>query len=281
MPEDTPAPKPNTMTFLNNYVDFAAHVRGEVVMALLEQAKKESNYRKRESLIIKIVDEMAAESEDLAFWLLAHRRKDDDVDVHGLGRSVDVRTEILLTQLSDDDVNQTLDDFSRCADVDQLSDLLVLPPLNELAEMMNDEPDKLREKLETLRGVIKTNIENRRNSNGAIVRFHNKVKHGLIVEQRPEEFAAFDVRKIRRPNRQEDESEFILEQERYIAGPITLDWAEEIAGTTVATCQQVAGLGRLYQAYLGHQILRKIRARKPLTKMEQQISDDLKNNRKW
>lgn len=65
----------NTIEFLKNYNNFAYKVRHQTAKTFLERLRQSSNEDERRVMMLKIVEELIASTEDLAMWYLAVKRR--------------------------------------------------------------------------------------------------------------------------------------------------------------------------------------------------------------
>src|SRR5579864_7783406 len=98
----------NTFEFLKNYKDFANHIRYNTAYVLLNELKSTKNVELQKLLMLRIIEELIASTEDLAMWLVAlHSRNDGDRKYR------DEWERILALEITQEQSSKTLMSFKR------------------------------------------------------------------------------------------------------------------------------------------------------------------------
>ena len=178
--------------------------------------------------MLRITEELMNSTEDLIMWLSAFRDRNNYESV--AKNPKDVWEYLLLCWASHDFVNKNLADFAKVSTVDEFVEKLniSLSVFSEFAKFDENEIRKLLEKLlETINGAY----TNRTVSDGVLLRFQNKVKHGMMILDEGDKLYIRD---------------FASGINRNLELPIDLKKAERMVGTIESNCYAVKNIITLF-----------------------------------
>lgn len=167
----------NTITFLKNYKDFGFKVRIVTAKSHLDTLLTSSDPQIKKIMMLRLIEELVSSTEDLAMWLVAvdQRERSDK-------RRRDIWEYLLLCQANDQLVKQTFQSLSKVKTSKGLLKKLHLPPLKALVEAGKLDETRIIALLDKLVETIRSSHHNRTASKGLFLRFHAKVKHGMVVQ---------------------------------------------------------------------------------------------------
>src|SRR3989344_430275 len=166
----------NRFELLKNYKDFANHIRYNTADTLLAQLKETTNPELRKTLMLRIVEEVVASTEDLGMWLLAlHKRNDGDK------RFRDEWERLLMLEITQQQSLDILLSYRRIKTVKGFLKKMDFPSLNQLATKLSSDEQKIIDAVDAIKKTIKAAIGTRLDKSGRVVRAHNKMKHGMMV----------------------------------------------------------------------------------------------------
>ncbi len=244
----------NTITFLKNYKDFGFKVRILTARSYLNTMLTNSDPQIKKVMMLRIIEELISSTEDLAMWLAAvdQRERSDK-------RRRDVWEYLLLCQANDEFVKRILQSVSKVKTGKGLLRKLNLPPLGALVEAGKLDEKSIVALLDKLAETIRSSHHNRTASGNLFIRFHNKVKHGMIVQDEANGLFIRDLRiKTGKTGR-------IIRKNRNIYLPLDEERAKKIVGTIEAVGYAVKNLSVLMLLHYWHKL--KTRKRK-LSKSE-------------
>lgn len=178
---------------LKNLKIFALQARYQTSLVYWEELQKEDlKHNNRKLMMLKILEEFVSSTEDLAMWLIAISKHNDSGKFGLLDQLLmaDVPTKLKTSKKNKnkhrDEVVTILQGFNRVWTPNGLLKKLNLVSTVKLSNVSNLTEKELQELLSTVLITIKLTIEHRRKSEAILVRFHNKVKHGMTVFLDPE-----------------------------------------------------------------------------------------------
>lgn len=220
----------NTIGFLKNYIEFACYARSITSKILLENLKQTIELNVKKVLMLRIVEELIASTEDLAMWLVTISQRND-----GDKRYRDIWERFLCVDVDESKTKEVLIEFKKLGSSASLLDKLDLPSIPILLKKTGATKEKVEEAIEKIKESIDTALYHRLEGRGRFIRFHNKIKHGMAVyldEYNKNNIMIRDLKLKpigRRRNRNFQLSVDILK-------------AERIVGTITATAQSVEAL---------------------------------------
>lgn len=166
----------NSVTFLKNYVKFGYKVRTITASSFLKTLIENDDPDVKKAMMLRIVEEQVASSEDLAMWIAAVKNK-DKADK----KRRDVWEYLLLCQVNETLEKEALNSVSRARTIKGLLSKFGLPPLKDLAQGSKLNEEQLVPILNKLQETIKIIKHNRTVRKGLVLRAQNKIKHGMVV----------------------------------------------------------------------------------------------------
>lgn len=167
----------NVITFLKNYGNFGWKIRQITSQVYLTTLLTSSDKQVKKVMMVRIAEELVSSTEDLAMWLAAmgsrmvqNKRYRDEWEY------------LLGCKVNDESVSKVLREFARCKTADGLLKKFKLPPTSILLEFLKTDEESLMRLLEKMLETTKVSLKNRKVERGLLLRFHNKVKHGMAVE---------------------------------------------------------------------------------------------------
>lgn len=167
-----------TIIFLKNYQRFSCSVRETTASVYLDVLKHSPDENTRKAMILRIMEEFMASSEDLTMWLSAVYERNNLP-----AKYRDIEEYLLDCRAGDQSVKDTLCKLSKIRTTGGLIRKLNFPPLTVLSSELKMPAATIEMTLEKILESIKATHSNRTTSRGALIRYHNKVKHGMMVSE--------------------------------------------------------------------------------------------------
>lgn len=168
-----------TIQFLKNYRIYAAEARYHTANIYLRELESVSNSNTQKLMMIRIIEELAAATEDLSMWLVAVSERNEIKN-----KKLDLWEILLLTFIRENEEDYTsknLNKFLILKKPKALLKKLDLFSIDILAKNSNMSISDVEKGLKELLFSIKTSIDNRRVAKGILVRAQAKIKHGMMV----------------------------------------------------------------------------------------------------
>lgn len=245
----------NRFEFFSNYKKFANHIRFNTSEVILAQLKGTKDIELQKTLMLRIVEELVASTEDLAMWLITlHDRNDGD------SRFRDEWERILVLEISQDKPSKILLSFKRLKTTNGFLKKMDFPNLDQLSTRLKSDKRLVINAVDTILATISSAINTRSDNDGIVVRFHNKMKHGMMIYSNISNATSwirdFSVKKLERSKR-------LSRKDRSFDIPVDIKKAERIVGTIKANSYGIEALINLLLIdYEYRFITRKIRVRK-------------------
>ena len=224
----------NRFEFLKNYKDFANHVRYRTAEVLLAHLKTVTNPELQKALMLKIIEEVVASTEDLALWLIVLDKRND-----GDKKYREEWERLLCYEITQPDLLNVLLNYNRPKTVNGFLEKLDFPPLDQLASKLGIEHGLVIDAVEVVQKTIRSAIKTRRDKSQIVVRVHNKMKHGMMVYSEMGTGVSwvrdFSVKLAGKSKR-------ISRKDRSFDIPVDLDKAERIAGTIKSNSYAIESL---------------------------------------
>jgi len=167
----------NTITFLKNHQRFAWKVRIVTAHTYLEKLVSTSDEQVKKVLILRITEELISSTEDLAMWIGATQTRSNPTKAYG-----DVWEYMLLGSATNRQIVEILKDIARVKTANGLIKKLHLAPIEKIASVANMSREDIQNILSKILEAVKASQSNRTVRRGVLLRFHNKVKHGMMVQ---------------------------------------------------------------------------------------------------
>lgn len=222
----------NTITFLKNYQRFAWNVRLISAKSYLASFKTSQDEQEKKVMMLRITDELISSTEDLAMWIAAiESRKNPTKQFR------DVWEFMLQVRATDDQIAQTLNEIARVRTALGLIKKLKLASIKHLSVAAKMDEPTLTAVLEKILEAVKEAKHNRTASRGVLLRFHNKVKHGMMIQDYGNELFIRDLK-----TKMNKKLNRISRKNRNLYLQIDIDRAEKMVGTIEANCYAMHGL---------------------------------------
>lgn len=183
------------LKFSNNIRYVSAKVMFDTIKSISEnKATKEiplihksiNNFEIKDILKLKIIDEFIASTEDFTMWLLALKNwKSLLKESSGLN----FETFLLqsgVTKKSREQMNETLETFSKIEAVDEFISVLDMPSLKEFTLITKSDIKRIHDTLERILKIAKFVYFIRKESGLTYLTLHNRIKHGLVISRNGE-----------------------------------------------------------------------------------------------
>lgn len=222
----------NTVTFLKNYKDFGFSVRLITAQTYLEKFSSSLDSKVKKSIMLRITEELIASTEDLTMWLSGtmERRKQSR-------KYRDIWEFLLQCEADDEDIVKILRQVARTRTSKGLIKKLQLPPLKEIITFLKTDEETFLKLVDKLLESIKASLQNRTAAKRVLVRFHNKVKHGMIVQDYGNELYIRDLR-----TKINNHTNRITRKNRNLYLPIDEDRAKKMVGSIEANSYAIKTL---------------------------------------
>jgi hypothetical protein len=231
----------NTIKFLKNYRIFASQTRYQTAVVYLEELKRVDKPNNQKLMMVGIIHELVASTEDLAMWLVAISNRND-----GDKRYRDIWERLLNTFIKDGDQSDTskiLKSFKRVRTPQGLLRKLDLPKVTALVDETKMTSKEILESLDALKGAIDVSIHNREVSNGVMVRTYNKIKHGMMVYLDPNDLQKLWIRDFQvKYAKSKNNKKRLVRKNREMSLGVNAQKAEAIVGTIKAISQAMEAL---------------------------------------
>lgn len=244
----------NTITFLKNYKDFGFKVRIITAQTFLNTLLESKDIEIKKIMMLRLVEELISSTEDLAMWLAAVEQRENSDK-----KRRDIWEYLMLCQANDVFVKNTLKSVSRVKTGKGLLKKLRLPPVDELAQAGKLDEKSITPLLDKLLETFKTAYHNRTAANNLFIRFHNKVKHGMMVQNETNGVFVRDL------TIDTGKSGRIIRRNRNLYLDLNDEKAKKITGSIEATGYAIKNLVTLLLSHFWYQL--KTRKRK-LSKKE-------------
>jgi len=231
----------NTIKFLKNYRIFASQTRYQTAVVYLGELKRVNKPNNQKLMMVGIIHELVASTEDLAMWLVTISNRND-----GDKRYRDIWERLLNTFIKDGDQSDTskiFKNFRRVKTPQGLLRKLDLPTVAALVDETKMTSKEILESLDALRGAIDVSIHNREVSNGVMVRTYNKIKHGMMVYLDPNDLEKLWIRDFQvKYTKSKNKKKRLVRKNREMSLGVDAQKAEAIVGTIKAIAQALGAL---------------------------------------
>lgn len=230
--------KTNTIRFLKNYRLFAAQARYQTCLIYIDELKKTTVTNKQKLMMLKIIYELVASTEDLSMWLVAiSKRNDRDKRYRDIWERI---LNVFIKENGQDETTEILKSYKRIKTIKGLLKKMDMPTVETLVKETNITSKEMNDGLEALKKAITVSIQNRTSSKGLAVRAYNKIKHGMMVYLDPDninnlwirDFSCIKSKKGRR----------LIRKNREMDIGVNIERAEEIVKTVGSVSEAIRGL---------------------------------------
>jgi len=236
----------NTVQFLKNYDVFASQARYYTAQLFLDELKNNAELKPNNIKLMKlrIIEEFISATEDLALWLLTVNRR-------VASTKLDIWDQLLLAEATPEDAVLFLQSLGRLKSHDSILNRLNLISSSRLRKQLGLNEKEIEESLEYIIKSIKSTIFNRRINNGALLRTHNKIKHGMVVyldAKNIDKLLIKDLKMVGQRNKKR-------RRYRYFEINFDLNRAEKLVGNIQTISHAIRGLIYLVQADFRYRII--------------------------
>jgi hypothetical protein len=256
----------NTVTFLKNYIKFAWEVRLITAKIFITKFQQSNDDSEKKVMMLRIVEELISSTEDLAMWIAATEARQRPTKKYR-----DVWEYLLQIEATDDQIVHILNDAARARTANGLARKLNLAPLSQLTVAAKMSEQDLIGIITELLKAVKAARHNRTAARKLLLRFHNKVKHGMMVQDYNGELYVRDLRtKINKSTNR------ITRKNRNVYLALDFERAKKMVGTIEANCYAVRGLASLLMYDFINQLIN--RKRKKLTDKQKRFWEEALNS---
>jgi hypothetical protein len=236
----------NTIQFLKNYNVFASQARYYTARLFLDELQNNKNLKPNNQKLMKlrIIEEFVSATEDLALWLLVVSKRLDK------SPSFDIWERLLLAEATTDEAKNFLISMGKLRSPNSVLKKLDIIPSNKLTKVFEIDEVELTKSLEYIIKAIKTTIQNRKVSNGVLIRAHNKIKHDMAVYLDGNDINNLLIRDLRMVGA----SGHKRRKNRYLEIRFDVARAEKLVGSIMAISHAIRGLIYLVQADFRYRI---------------------------
>jgi hypothetical protein len=213
----------NTFEFLKNYKDFANHIRYITSEALFAELKESQNVEFQKTLMLRLIEELVASTEDLAMWLVALYSRHDENRKYR-----DEWERILSLEITQQDSTKLFYDFKKVKTTKGFLKKMDFPSIEQLSKKLGRNENLVIDAVDTILRTIASAIATRSENNNIALRAHNKIKHGMMVysdfDRQTLWIRDFSVKELRATKR-------LSRKDRSFNIPLDVEKAELMVGT--------------------------------------------------
>lgn len=260
----------NRFEFLKNYKDFACLVRYRTATVLLANLKSSQDQEDKKVMMLRIIEDLVASTEDLAMWLITinDRNKTDK-------KFRDEWERLLIRRIETEESKKILQTYKRIKSVKGFLRKMDFPNVNRLSSKLNVTKSIVINAVEKIRHTVETAVKQREDNRGMVDRAHNKIKHGMMVYSDPSKDSAW-VRDF--SAKLAGVSRRVSRKNRSIDIRVDIPKAERIVGTIKANAQAIEALINLllidyeYRIKFGKIRMRKAKKEKSLDEITKALN---------
>lgn len=235
----------NTIQFLKNYNIFASQARYYTARLFLDELKMTNLKPNNQKLMkLRIIEEYISATEDLALWLLVVSKRLDK------SSNFDIWEHLLLAEATTNEAKEFLSSIGRLRAPNSILKKLDIIPTEELEYILGIKEAGVNESLEYIVKAIKVTIQNRKASNGVLIRAHNKIKHGMAVYLDGKNIDVLLIRDLRMVGKKNKKRR----SNRYFEIKLDIKRAEELVENILVISHAIRGLIFLIQADFKHRM---------------------------
>lgn len=241
----------NRFEFLKNYKGFACYVRYRTARVLYNQLTSSSDSKEKLSMMLMIIEELTASTEDLAMWLLAVMQRNDGDKLFR-----DEWERLLEIEISSRESKKVIDKFIRLRTLGGFLGKLDFPSIKQITKHLSSSEQLITEGIKTVKFSIDSAIKQRKDRSQIMTLIQNKIKHGMMVytDQNPNKIwmRIFSVKYVGK-----SKGKRLSRRNRNVEIPIDVDKAERMVGTIKAYGQAIEALINLLLIDYKYKILSK------------------------
>lgn len=236
----------NTIQFLKNYDVFASQARYYTAKLFLNELQNNKDLKPNNQKLMKlrIIEEFVSATEDLALWLLVVSKR------HQESPNLDIWERLLLAEATTEEAKNFLVSMGKLRSPNSILKKLDIISNKKLSEIFGVNETELSESIEYIIKAIKATIQNRKVSNGVLIRAHNKIKHGMAVYLDGKDINNLLIRDLRMVG----STGHKRRKNRYFEIKFDVIRAEKLVGSILAISHAIRGLIYLVQADFRHHI---------------------------
>ena len=236
----------NTIQFLKNYEVFASQARYHTALLFLNELKNNNLKQNNKKLLkLRIIEEYISATEDLALWLLVVSKRLDK------SSNLDIWERLLLAEATPLQAKDFLNSVARLRSPKSILKKLDIISTEKLISILQINQAETNESLSYIIKAIKVTIQNRKASKEALIRAHNKIKHGMVVYLDGKDIDTLLIRDLRMvgPKRSK------RKRNRYFQIKFDINRAEELVENILVISHAIRGLIYLVQADFRYRII--------------------------
>ncbi len=166
----------NRFEFFKNYKEFACYIRYKTANVLCNQLENSRDLNEQRALMLRIVEELAAQTDDLSMWLQAIMQRND-----GDKKYRDEWERLLSIRTNHSDSKKVIDSFRRVRSLGGFLRKLDFPPISQIAKIHSTNEILMKEGVDTVWRSVRDAIEQRIVKSRILELVQNKIKHGMMV----------------------------------------------------------------------------------------------------
>jgi len=178
----------NTISFLKNYVVFAYKIRSTTSRGYLK-LMEEANEKDSKIYMLRIIEELAASTEDLFYWLTAAMLRNNKDK-----RYRDIWDFLHECDCKDIEVIEKIKIISKKSSIKGLLKTLNAPKPEDLSIFLKTNIEMINKLFENLFNASKASIHNRLIKRTLLTRVQNKIKHAMAVQEIPNGILIKDIK---------------------------------------------------------------------------------------
>ena len=236
----------NTIQFLKNYDVFASQARYYTAKLFLDELQNTKDLKPNNQKLMKlrIIEEFVSATEDLALWLLVVSKR------HQKSPNLDIGERLLLAEATTEEAKNFMASIGKLRSSDSVLKKLDIVSNKTLSTIFGVNEAELSESIEYIIKAIKATIQNRKVSNGVLIRAHNKIKHGMAVYLDGKDINNLLIRDLRMIGATGHKRR----KNRYFEIKFDIARSEKLVGSILAISHAIRGLIYLVQADFRHHI---------------------------
>lgn len=248
------------VTFLKNYRQFGRKVRILTAQTYLEKLQLTQDVSEKKVMMLRITEELIASSEDLTMWLAGLKQKE------AFNNNIDnIWDYLLVTSATEEQIEGELKNLARARTGMGLYKKFNLPSIDYLARFAKTDKDTILSLFMKLLEVIKASLHNRTARRKVMQRFHNKVKHGMVIQDYGSNLYIRDYKLPTSTKRRSNRHLYLdLEEDRF----------KKMVGTIEATTSVIDFIVSLFLADYGSKIEKRRMEGKKISKKEMRFLKD-------
>jgi len=234
----------NVVTFLKNYKDFGFKVRYVTAKNYLNTLLTTTDFVEKKIMLIRITEEVISSTEDLTMWLAAINNRNNLSN-----KCRDIWEYLINCWATDEEVLKILKQYSRVKTGKGLLTKFKTPPVVKILTYLKTDEVTFNKLLDKLLESIKASLHNRTAGRKVLLKFHNKIKHGMVVQDYGNELY---IREIEANHPKKGKRLYGRNRNLYI--PFDVDKAKSMVGTVEANAYAVKTLVILLMADITYQL---------------------------